>query len=341
MAQSPSPSTSSTSTGVDVGDLSATEVLNLELMHHYSTSTWMTLSDDYNALHLKRALVPQQAMSHRFTLHGILALAAQHLAYLKPDQRSRYLPSALSHYDLAVSSYRQSIQKITEENCTMLFAFSSILVQFAFGLGQVQPSVSSQESDTIASIIEIYHYCRGIATLVEVGREWISKGILGYLLRRKYVNAKEENEPPQFKEAFEKIHTRLDRDGSMPNEKKETYQETMKRLLQCAATVVTDPQDKAIAMIVPSTVRPMFVSCLEAREPTALALEAYHAVLLYGLDDFWWGKGWAPRIIADIAKELDESWREIILWPMEIVGLNVSRDPAMIAEPQCSGISLT
>lgn len=301
----------------------------------------MTLSDDYNALHLKRALVPQQAMSHRFTLHGILALAAQHLAYLKPDQRSRYLPSALSHYDLAVTSYRQSIQKITEENCTMLFAFSSILVQFAFGLGQVLPPVSGEQSGAIASIIEIYHYCRGIATVVDVGREWISKGILGYLLKRKYVDARVENEPPEFREAFEKIHRRLDRDESMPKEKKETYQETMKRLLQCAATVITDPQDKAIAMIVPSTVRPMFVSCLEAREPIALVLEAYHAVLLHGLDDFWWAKGWAPRIIADIAKELDESWREVLLWPMKNVGLNVSCDASTIAEPQHSVISKT
>lgn len=270
-------------------------------------------------MHLKQILVPQEAMSHRFALHGILALAALHLAWLKPDQRSRYLPSALSHYDLAVSSYRLNLQDITEENCTMLFAFSSVLVQFAFGLPHVQPPPAGRDIDSVAAITEIFHLLRGTALVVDAGREWIKHGTLGYLLRRKYINASAEDEPPEIQDAFRKVRLRLDVDSSMSEEKVEAYRETMERLLQCAATASVDPEDKAIPMIVPSTVRPTFVSALEAREPLALVLEAYHAVLLHGLDDFWWGKGWGRRIIIDISNELNDDWKELVAWPLEKV----------------------
>lgn len=291
-------------------------------MHHYSTSTWTTLSDDRNALQLKQLLIPREALSHRFALHGILALAALHLAYTKPNQRSRYLPSALSHYDLAVSSYRLNLQDICEANCTMLFAFSSILVQFAFGLPQVQPP-PDQEADALGAIVEIYHLLRGTATVVNVGREWIRKGTLGYLLRRNYINdANAEDEPPEFRDAFRNVRARLEQDASIDIEKMEMYKETMERLLQCAAAATLDPEDKAVPMIVPSTVRSTFVSSLDAREPAALVLEAYHAVLLHGLDHFWWGKGWSRRIITDISNQLNGGWQELILWPMDKVGLN-------------------
>ena len=63
-----------------------------------------------------------------------------------------------------------------------------------------------------------------------------------------------------------------------------------------------------------------FVRCLEQRQPVALILLAYFAVLLQSLEPaFWFLEGWRRHVLAEVGSLLGERYARWLRWPGERV----------------------
>ncbi|TKA26840.1 hypothetical protein B0A50_04286 [Salinomyces thailandicus] len=71
---------------------------DMQLMHHYSTHVAHTsLGVREHIMYLWRDVIPQEALRHPFLLHGLLAMSAMSLAYLRPDETDKFVTSRFSH----------------------------------------------------------------------------------------------------------------------------------------------------------------------------------------------------------------------------------------------------
>jgi hypothetical protein len=135
---------------------------DLELMHHYITSTADTLSIRPEMCHVWRVALPREGYRHQFVTHGILAIAATHKAYLLPHSRKKYLALSDYHQTLGSEGYRTCLQDINDHNGMALFAFASTVVLLMLALPLHY--TNGQLENPMHHLTELANVHRGIKT---------------------------------------------------------------------------------------------------------------------------------------------------------------------------------
>ncbi|KIX01520.1 uncharacterized protein Z518_09246 [Rhinocladiella mackenziei CBS 650.93] len=155
-------------------DISAQRILELELMHHYSTSTYKScvgVSDNTIAADIWQRFVPMQGLKHDFLLHGILAFAALHMATKlkqstaedasesrEPDvsfllisgrSPSFYFRKALEYQNMAFASFHSVLPDVTQANCDAVFAFSILTMLLAIAIPQQSAFFSTTTGESV------------------------------------------------------------------------------------------------------------------------------------------------------------------------------------------------
>lgn len=80
-------------------------MLQLELLHNYSTLTANTLTNNQIIKTLWRITVPQLGLSSPFVMYGILALSSLHMARFRPETCDFYVSKAKTLHQYASSLY--------------------------------------------------------------------------------------------------------------------------------------------------------------------------------------------------------------------------------------------
>jgi hypothetical protein len=100
----------------------------------WCNSTYQVLTRNERTDPVWRLRVPEEALSHPFLMHGILALSAVHIARTRDDhRRPTYLNTAVAHQNQALTSFRGLLNDINDSNTKAMFALSSVVVVYAFG----------------------------------------------------------------------------------------------------------------------------------------------------------------------------------------------------------------
>lgn len=104
--------------------------LDLELMHHFLTSTCNTLAVREDSRHVWRVIMPTEAYSNKYLMHGLLAIGAVHRAYLYPDpaKKEKYIKASAYHLATGLKEFRELIaQPIDPCNWQPVFCFASMI----------------------------------------------------------------------------------------------------------------------------------------------------------------------------------------------------------------------
>ncbi|KAN0102978.1 hypothetical protein V8E51_011291 [Hyaloscypha variabilis] len=108
-------------------------LLELELMHRWTTRTYMGLvavPEDHP--HLQDYL-PRAALRNSYLMNGILALSALELARASATSAT-YLPAAIEYSNKASADFRVQLCNITRDNLHLLYYFAMIAATFNFAL---------------------------------------------------------------------------------------------------------------------------------------------------------------------------------------------------------------
>ncbi|KAL8949829.1 MAG: hypothetical protein Q9222_004094 [Ikaeria aurantiellina] len=255
-------------------------------------------------------------------MRGILAIAALHLSHLRPDRAADYQHIANNHQDKALEMFQATIPNMTETNCHAFFALSSLIVVYAFASPRTPGTlVFTDETQESAKWLPMI---RGVNSLLLQMWPWVENGPLRGLLQPGVINTMETRLPKpadiQLKQLAELCETTA---GGV--EAVEACVDAVKALRKCFAKIFTRSSvecEVGTAFTWPVEVPDKFIQLLNARAPEALVILAHYCVVLHHLDDYWWMKGWAAHLMDNIYNELNDSWRDWIQWPSDVIARN-------------------
>ena len=298
---------------------------DLGLMHLYTSATCMTLDPSPDLREIWRESVPKQAMSAPFLMHSILALAALHQISLGTVHYESNLSLAIKHQSLALTKSKPELNNLSECNCHALFAFSAMIAISALALPVSRPAATLQ--DPINEFAQTAILMRGSKIIVQEGFPWLEGGPFSPLLRRGFLT-NPTGMPKHIAIIFNTLETRIE-STKTDERNKASYRSAFKRLNICFHNMHFNqendisivPGDRGVVWSWLATVEADFIPLLGEKDPMALVLLAYFAVLLHALDEVWWCRGWGSALIKSVLEEVGESWQPSLRWPAKQIGL--------------------
>ncbi|KAI9648575.1 hypothetical protein NHQ30_003212 [Ciborinia camelliae] len=296
-------------------------LLDMELLHHYTTSTCMTLASSPAMATLWRINVPQLAYSHEFLMRGLVATAALHVAYYKPERRDFYIERAAFHHQQALATATAMLSDVNDDNCTALYLFTSLTCLYAIGSPRKPLDFLIVSENDVSDWVFLM---RGVRAISDHAKENIWRGNLGPMIsagaRREMLRKDQINDPPN--QDLINLANFLSASTADPQELM-AYIDAITELqisFKIVANRNRDNFEPTDMFLWPYRVPDHYLSLLRKRTAGALTIYAYFAVILKHVDSYWWTKGWPEYLIALIYGLLDEEHRLWIRGPIEEIG---------------------
>ena len=317
---SPTTSTSNDTSTVskESSSLSHLEWIDLELLHHYTSSTFKTIDDRSCNLDVWQKTVPRLALEYPFLMHILVSVSASHLAFLQPH-RSRELTVIISErQDRALPVFRAALMAPNEENCHALFVCSKLVAVHAFAYCRFRRVESNDPGKTGSRVHEWFQLIRGGCSLFFSVYKVLEAGPISSL-------GVQMDGP--LNEEFGRYHKQLValypllRSARLSAEQREIYCTALDDLRNSFIAAFTMGPRSSVRETTyhwPSTISPTFLNhlCFD-HKPEALVLLAHYCVLLKRDDACWFLQGHAAWLMDYIQQHLDEEWKDWISWPME------------------------
>lgn len=159
----------------DLGSISGGSwVIDLELMHHYSTVTYATFPPAGITHTTFKEDIPRIAFRFPYLLHQILAISALHIAYLKPESRQEYLLRASQHQSQSITGMREALLGEMNETSSPIFLTSEYLMACSFA-SRPGAEESATHSDHLDGMIEVMTLLRGTEAIQTQAAERLRK----------------------------------------------------------------------------------------------------------------------------------------------------------------------
>lgn len=304
---------------------------DLELLHNYSTSTYMTLARRLEDYYLWQNTVPQLAFQSPFLMHGIFAISALHLASLHPERSNELILSASKHQHIALQEFRAALSgEITKDNCNAIFAASILLAACSMGSQQPEEEPASYETGQASVAPEWMSLLRGTYALLASAWAWIQEGPLAQILQQDGLIL---DCPVGIDDShLLTLSTLFDDPASTPTpptpeaeERIATYRAALQELRDAflfsyifsPGGICQSKKWSSLRYVV--SVQEDYMKLLIKREPEALILLAYECVLLRREPPCWYMAGHAQHLMGIIRRNLTPEWLHWIEWPSSIV----------------------
>ena len=107
--------------------------LELELLHNFTTETYLTLAGNPRVEDFWRITVVQSALQCDYAMRAILAVSALHLAHTRPDKRDFYTFQGITYHQQAARSAMELMKDPQAQGGhtrSNLFIFSMLTIYF-------------------------------------------------------------------------------------------------------------------------------------------------------------------------------------------------------------------
>jgi hypothetical protein len=298
---------------------------DMTLWHQFITATAATLTSSW----MKE--IPLQALNCEYLLHGILACAALHLAYLDPDQRDRCNYLSAHHQDLAMQPFRQVISNITPENSNQVFAFSILLIVFNFASLRSPEYLLPCSTATAYKGLSNWIVClRGCSSIFQQARAHIMSGPLGFIFTREDwattltgpltgIPSSKDDESLQY--LADHLFSLPYIKSSTTVEALEAYTDAIFRLrkLLSASSQTTDlVSRRSMSSAWPAIVSDAFIWLLNEHRAPALLIMGHYCLLLKKCEACWYMEHRAYDLFAAVRQSLAEEWFPYLEHPLQV-----------------------
>jgi Fungal specific transcription factor domain len=164
---------------------------DLELMHHYTAHSHMTMPGLETAKRIWGFAVPQEGFKHPHLMHSILSFSANHLAHINLSRASYYHVLASSHQSAALTGLNGALADLGPANCHALFASASLTIMNAF---------ADARTYSIEVLIEIFQLLRGLSFVLNTAVPWIENGPFAAIIQP--TSADQLNKPSALLSSF-------------------------------------------------------------------------------------------------------------------------------------------
>lgn len=250
-------------------------------------------------------------------MYEILAIAASHLSQLHPTQQKHYQDASTDLQTKALSLFNIDPLDVHAGNCISKFLFSSFLGIHVF-FNTI--STSSNDADLLDKFIAYLDIHRGVRAITATSWQMLKETELEPILQ-----AAETNIQPRAEEYREcdRLTALLDSsDLSSPYlEECRNALEHLRGLFgskQCQR----DSQELDFVFAWPVIISGEYTKLLLKRQPEALIILAYYAVLLHARRRVWVIGDAGRALIESITMHLGTYWKQWLAWPNEMLNMH-------------------
>lgn len=295
----------------------------MELLHHYTSTVYATISDQREHAFIWQITVPSLAFQYPFLLHGLLALATLHRRQKAvADCREPLMNLARYHQQHALKLYIPLLQSINDQNCHALFAFSVIIAIICFGM------LSDDAHDApplVARVVDAFDALTGAAVVAVEALPWLEAGPMAAVLDKLEPPRTDlEGIDPSMRVALEGLLECVDRvceDGghSKAGLDREARRETYRRSIYAIATIISPEvyRNRPLSVVVswPIMAQPSYTALLRHRDPLAVVILGHYGVALHKIDKVLWAlEGLGQRLTEKVASEVGDEWNSYLTW---------------------------
>ncbi|KAK0483250.1 hypothetical protein IW261DRAFT_1417192 [Armillaria novae-zelandiae] len=292
-------------TGTGTSDL-----LTLELMHHYSTSTSYTLALDPGASRVWRRIIPKMAFDphNQCLLHAMLAFSALHIynADSTSPSMDRYASAAGAYYYRAKRSLHMADMEETADVNAVLIALS-LVSRYEFATSTVAPPhLAGDWYITIRSIRRNIHETDRTQLQIAVLRSFIAAMAPSLLF-----TPLEEQFPSSLRTILSTVNPGPDVEELSDASVRTAYEDSISFLER--AWIASFNECIGIWWyIMPN----QFFHLLTEGRPRALIILAHYCVMMKHVtqDGPWWAKKQWGNEAARIISMLDSQWTPWLGW---------------------------
>ena len=300
-------------------------MLDLELLHNFCTSTYLTFYHESHLKNLWKITVPQLGFQYDFVMRGILAVSALHIAHFVPDKNNFYMSQALMQYQSGLQTATSMLARIDDSNCEAVWIFSNFALFFTMATARQSSDFLMIGRDSIGSgWLELV---KGSWAILNTSHEQLRNGCLGPTFRIGAVRANlreevsydftGEQDPTQELRGYMEY-------SKLPPENYDmcihAIDELRKSFAMHYKTNYRATHEFGDIFIWLFRVNNGYLELVREHCQEAVAIFAYFCVLLKALDAKWWIQGSSVHLIGQIWDALDEEHRLWIRWPIDEIG---------------------
>lgn len=314
---------------------------DLDLMMHWCSTTYRSVSRDSTVECIWQTLVPQEAMHHPCLMHGLLALAVLDRASnatstststststTNPGQsRDEHLRLAQRHQNLATSglaSLRRLETTTTSQSASnAIFALACIMIYYALAfplLAGGSGPVYGSSSSTLDDLCVVFEQTRASIAVIAGVIDRVKVGDLRPLIRRDESRPKMPDTSRLAILSLRRLNTIL---GKNNNHETDIYDQTIHHLSSALERLAEGGEPTILAIRWIFHIPARFIELIRARRPFALVILAHFAVIMHSLRGHWWMGSWGMNVLGDIGQTLDVQWREHISWVIDATGFHM------------------
>lgn len=253
-----------------------------------------------------------------YVMDQLLALSADHLALLSPDEAKSYRHTATELQTRAIEVFHKHLENLTEEDmdkaCVPRFLFASLLSVHV--LYETYAYYRTNFQVFLDRFVQSIHVHRGVRTIINNTYPLILKSSLRQSLidvrnaEAMGINGTECNELGRFIE-------RSDLGPATSHGCKEAVKSLQWAFDLQAALGGQDGVRAGTAY--PVLLSLEFIDALRKPQPEALIILAHYGVLLHRCRDSWIFGDAGAYLIHLIADHLGPFWQEPMQWPLEVL----------------------
>ncbi|KAM6536173.1 hypothetical protein FALCPG4_002190 [Fusarium falciforme] len=287
------------------------DMLDMELLHNFSTSTYATLSDDPLIRDLWRVRVVKLCFTCDYAMLALLSVSALHLAQFSPGRSDLLHERAIECHNKASSIATQYMSRLDEgSNSQCLFAFSIFTIYFAFASSPVDDNWSYPQWMVLIG---------GCRSFIDMANESILAGPFACMMKKAahHLAARDQ----VFQIDYVRDLRCLVRRSVEDEQRRRIYDTALDALNQTFGVFYEVSGQRDLVDIFSWVVLAKdLLPLLADEEQEALVVLSYFCVLLNKLSRQWWLDGWVNDLMDKIYAALDEEHRTWIIWPMGEIG---------------------
>ncbi|KAF7948178.1 uncharacterized protein EAE97_003589 [Botrytis byssoidea] len=287
-------------------------VMDLRMVHHYSTYTGPIVALGPAACHVMKVVVPSLAFDNPFLLNGMLGLASLHNQYLLPQNEDHKRQTAL-YRGKVFRDYRAALATVTKDskNYEAVLVMALLLVVLASG------DRGENDELTVASWMGLYSGLRIIVSMKTPDGGVNDTTSVGPLFVR---NLNDLLTTPLVPSAL--LHMLHMDPDDQDYENLQVYCGTLDALGNLYASLRQDELSVPLFIRIiswPSFTPNEFTALVKSKRPRALIICAYYMSFIKLVSGLWWLEGLADRDIRAITNMLSPNWNYVLDVPLEIL----------------------